>query len=115
MEIKLLKKERDGLSEAIDPILQIAFPDGPEEGVPCAWQECLKLVPGKMKARLKKITMTGTVQALAVVKSHYPRVDLERFEEGFAADVDEDKFESLTLEVKPTAELLVENLNLEHL
>ena len=59
--------------------------------------------------------MTGMVQILAVVKSNYPRVDLERFVEGFAVDVDEDKFESLTLEVKPTAELLVENLDLEHL
>ena len=59
--------------------------------------------------------MTGMVQALAVVKSHYPRVDLQRFGEGFAADVNEDKFDSLTLEVTPTAELLVENLDLDHL
>ena len=57
--------------------------------------------------------MTSTVQALVVVKSYYPRMDLHRFGEGFIADVDEDKFDSLTLEVKPTVELLVENLDLD--
>ena len=72
MEIKLLKKERDGLSEAADPILQIAFPNGPKEGVSSAWQECLKLVPDRLKTQLKETVMTATVQALAVVKSHYP-------------------------------------------
>ena len=72
MEIKLLKKERDDLSEAADPILQIAFPDGPEEGVQNASQERLKLVPDRLKAQLKQTAMTTTVQALAVVKSHYP-------------------------------------------
>ena len=64
------------MSEAADPILQITFPDGPQEGVPSAWQERLKLVPGWLKAQLKQMAMTATVQALAMVKSHYPRVDL---------------------------------------
>ena len=106
MEIKLLKEERDGLSEAADLILQIAFPDGPEEGVPSAWQERLKLVPDWLKAQLKQTMMTATVQALAVVKSHYPRVDLQRFEEGFTADADDAKLEALSLEVEHTAESL---------
>ena len=103
------------MCEAVDPILQIAFPDGLEEGVPSAWQEHLKLVPGQLKTQLKETAMTGTVQALAVVKSHYPWVDLQRLGEGFAADVDEDKFESLMLDVRSTDDLLVENLDLEHL
>ena len=68
-----------------------------------------------MKTQLKKTTMTSTVQALAMVKSHYPRVDLQWFREGFAVDVDENKFDSLTLEVTPTTELLVEKLDLDHL
>ena len=71
--INILKREREDFREAVDPILQIAFPDGPEEGVPSA----LKLVPRRIKEQLKQKAMTGTVQALAVVKSHYPRVDLQ--------------------------------------
>ena len=67
-----MKKEREDLCEAVDPVLQIAFPDGPQEWVPSAWQERLKLVPGRLKAQLKEMTMTTMVQALAVVKSHYP-------------------------------------------
>ena len=78
-----MKKERDDFREAVDPILQIAFPDVPEDGVLSAWQERLKLVPGRMKAQLKETTTTSTVQALAMVKSHYPRVDLQWLEEGF--------------------------------
>ena len=34
IEIRYLQKERDDLGEAADPILEIAFPDGPEVGVP---------------------------------------------------------------------------------
>ena len=58
---------------------------------------------------------TSTIQALAVVKSHYPRVDLQRFEGGFTADVDDAKLEALTLEVDHTTESLVENLYLDAL
>ena len=57
--------------------------------------------------------LTATVQELAVVKSHYPGVDLQRFKEGFTADVDEAKLEALTVEVEPTTESLVENLDLD--
>ena len=67
-----MKKEREDFHEAVDPILQIAFPDGLEEGVLSAWQEHLKLVPGRMKAQLKETAMTGMVQALVVGKSQYP-------------------------------------------
>ena len=67
-----MKKEREDFREAVDPILQIAFPDGPEEGVPSAWQERLKLVARRIKEQLKETVTTGMVQALAVVKSHYP-------------------------------------------
>ena len=49
MEINYPKKERDDLSEAANPISQIAFLDDPQEGVPSAWQERLKLVPDRLK------------------------------------------------------------------
>ena len=103
------------MGKATNPILQITFPEGPKAGALSAWKEHLKLVPGRLKAKLKHTALTATVQALAVVKSHYPLVDLQRFEEGFTADVDEAKLEALTIEVEPTAESLVENLDLDDL
>ena len=59
MEINYLKKKKDDLAEVADPILQIAFPDGPQEGVLSAWQERLKLVPDRLKTQLKDTAMTA--------------------------------------------------------
>ena len=64
---------------------------------------------------MKCTVLTTMIQELAMVKSHYPRVDLPRFEEGFMANVDDAKLEALTIEVEPTAESLVENLDLDDL
>ena len=57
----------------------------------CTWQERLKLVPDRLKVKVERAAFAGTVQALAMVKSHYPGVDLKRFEEGYTVDVDEAK------------------------
>ena len=54
------------------------------------------------------MAIAGTIQALAMVKSHYPFVDQKRFEAGYAAGTDEDELDALTSEVGPTAEILVE-------
>jgi len=93
----------------------MAFLDGPKAEVPSAWRECLKLVPDRLKAKMKCSVLTATIQALAMVKSHYPGVDLQRFEKGYTVDVDEAKLEALTVEVEPTVESLVENLDLDDL
>ncbi len=81
----------------------------------CTWQECLKLVPDRLKAKVKRAAFAGTVQALPMVKSHYPSVDLKHFEEGYTVDVDEAKLEALTAEAEPTAESLVVMIDLEDL
>ena len=65
--------------------------------------------------KVKDMALTATIQALAIVKSHYPGVDLRCFEEGYTVDVDEAKLEALSLEVEPTAESLVELLDLDDL
>ena len=49
-EIKHLQKESDIMWEAADPILQMAFQDGPEAEVPSIWRERVKLVPNRLKA-----------------------------------------------------------------
>ena len=55
------------------------------------------------------------MQALVLVKSHYPFADLKRIEAGFTAETDEVKFDHLLLEVEPTAETLVDLMNLDDL
>ena len=115
VEINHLQKVSDVMWEAADPILQMAFSDGPEAEVPNAWQERLKLVPDRLKTKMKRTMQTAMIQVLAMVKSHYPGVELQRFEEGYTADVDEAKLEALSVEVEPTAESLVENLDLDDL
>ena len=114
-EIKHLQKKSDVMWEAADPVLQMAFPEGPEAGVLSDWQDHLKLVPEWLRAKMKCTALTAMIQALAMVKSHYPRVDLQRFKEGYTVDVDEAKLEALAVEVEPTVESLVENLDLDEL
>ena len=64
---------------------------------------------------MKRATTAGTIQALAMVKSHYPGVDLNRFEEDYTTDVDEAKLLTLTAEAEPIAESLVELIELDDL
>ena len=80
-----------------------------------AWPEHLKLVPDRLTVKVKDTAITGTIQALVMVKSHYPFVDQKRFEAGYAAGTDEDKLDALTSEMEPTAEVLVELLDLDDL
>ena len=83
--------------------------------MPCTWQERLKSVLDQLKTKVKDTVLTATIQALVMVKSHYPGVDLRRFEEGYTIDVDEAKLEALSLEVEPIAKSLVELLDLDDL
>ena len=83
--------------------------------MPCAWQERLKSVLDQLKTKVKDTVLTATIQALVMVKSHYPGVDLQHFEEGYIVDVDEAKLEALSLEVEPTTESLVALLDLDDL
>ena len=47
------------------------------------------------------------------MKLHYPRLDLQRFEECYATDADDDKIDAFTSEVRPFAESLVADLEVD--
>ena len=64
---------------------------------------------------MKRATIAGVIQALAMVKSHYPGVDLNRFEEGYTSDVDEAKLLTLTTEAELVTESLIELVELDDL
>ena len=57
--------------------------------------------------------MQAATQTLVLVKSHYPRVDLQRFEEGYAADADDDRIDALMSKVRPVAESLVADMEID--
>ncbi len=114
-QTQLLQAEGDKVRATADLILQKVFPKGMEAGAPSDWQERLKLVPGEVSLRLKGAAASATMQALALVKSHYPFVDLKRFETGFAAWTDEAKFDDLLSEAEPTADVLAGFMNIDDL
>src|SRR6266540_3531636 len=114
-EILFLQAEQENLREIADLILQKVFPSGPGAEGSSAWPERLKLVPDRVTVKVKDAATTGTIQALAMVKSHYPFANLKHFKAGYAAGTDEDKLDALTSEVEPTADTLVELLDLDDL
>src|SRR6266540_7340844 len=114
-EIRFLQTEQENLRETTDLILQKVFPGGSEAEGSSAWPEHLKLVPNRLMVKVKGVATTATIQPLAMMKLHYPFADLKRFEVGYAVDTDEAKLDALTSEVEPTAEMLVELLDLDDL
>ena len=72
-------------------------------------------MPDEVSVRLKGAAASSTMQALALVKSHYPFVNLKRIETGFTAETDEAKFDQLLSEAEPTAEALVDFMNIDDL
>ena len=113
--IRFLQAEGDKLRATTDLILQKVFPKGVEAGAPSDWQEHLKLVPDEVSARLKGAAVSGTMEALALMKSHYPFLDLKRFETGFTVETDEAKFDQLLSEAEPAADVLVGFMNIDDL
>ena len=73
------------------------------------------MVLDRLKVKVKDAAIAGIIQALAMVKSHYPFVDLKRFESGYGVGTDEDKLDALTSKMEPTTEVLVELLDLDDL
>jgi len=114
-QARLLQAEGDEVRATANLILQRVFPKGVEAGAPSDWQERLKLVPGEVSLRLKGVAASATLQALALMKSHYPFVDLKRFETGCAAGTSEAKFEELLSEAEPTADVLAGFMNIDDL
>ena len=114
-QIRLLQAEGDKVHATADLILQKVFPKGVEAGAPSDWQERLKLVPDEVSMRLKGAAASGTMQALALMKSHYPFLDLKRFETGFTAETDEAKFDELLSEAEPIADVLAGFMNIDDL
>ena len=55
----------------------------------------------------------GGQHVLLMVRSHYPRADVQRFGEGLAADTDDAQVPALLEEVLPLVESMSKKVNLE--
>ena len=70
------------------------------------------MAPERIRAHVKEVALVSADQVLAVMKSHYPRVKLVRFGEGYAEGSTEEGVAALLEEVRPVSNLLVDNLEL---
>ena len=79
--------------------MDVAFPDVGKEANPSPRLELLKMAPERIRAHVKELALVSADQVLAVVKSHYPRVELARFREGYAEGSTEEGVAALLEEV----------------
>ena len=111
-EKKRLGTELAMLREAAVPILKMANPTEEVATGPCACLEGMRAAPTKLRSFVKSVAMESTLQPLVTLKSHYPLIEVERAGEGVALGSTDEEVLALHEEVKPTANVLVGNLNL---
>ena len=97
---------------AVEPVLRIISRGEPVGEGPSARLEDLEAAPQKLRGLVWEAASTSAIQALSLGKSHYPRVDLQRLGEGYAADADDAKIEALWSEVQPISDLLASQLEI---
>ena len=111
-ENQVLRTSLDEYQGAAKSVLEVAFPSEYLRESPSTRLEDLREAPQKLRKITWGTAVEAATQAFALVKSHYPRVDLHRFEEGYATDADDDKIDALTSEAHPVAELLVGDIHI---
>uniref|UniRef100_A0A0E0M6G6 Uncharacterized protein n=1 Tax=Oryza punctata TaxID=4537 RepID=A0A0E0M6G6_ORYPU len=112
-ELDAAKTRSEELVKVLEPTLKLLFPSRCDGKDPV--QLASELVPEGSVAvcRLSEsVANISACNALAVVKSHYTRIDLAAVEEGYAADCSEEDVERLLGEVAPPAATLVKDLDL---
>lgn len=103
-ELDSVKAQREDLVKALVPTLRVLFPSRGEGKDPFMMAGCRRMA--ESAARI------ATNHALAMVKSHYPWVDMAAVEEGYAADYSEEDVGWRLEEVASAAAALVNDLDL---
>ena len=99
--------------DAAESVLEVIYPGHYLRANPSTRLADLKRPPRKLKRIIKDAATATATQAMVLMKSHYPRLDLQRFEEGYAADADDDKVDALMSEVQPFAESFMADLEVD--
>nr|CAB3504899.1 unnamed protein product [Digitaria exilis] len=118
--LRLMKKSNDDLAEALNriallekaanPVVKALVPEDPS--APLSFLERLKAMPRQLKAYIKRSSKACLVHVLAVVKSRYPEVDIDKLVEGAEPNCTESAFRDLKQEAEPVAEAIVQSLRL---
>uniref|UniRef100_A0A0E0LJK9 Uncharacterized protein n=1 Tax=Oryza punctata TaxID=4537 RepID=A0A0E0LJK9_ORYPU len=112
-ELDSAKARREELVNTLEPTLKLLFPsrsDG-NDSVQLA-TELVPEGPAAVRRLSESVANISTCHALAVVKSHYPCIDLAAVEEGYATDCFKEDVERLLGEVAPPAAALIKDLDL---
>jgi hypothetical protein len=103
-EQELNKKELEELKDAAQVVVDMVDPL--EEGVVSdkTLLERLRETPQKITSYISATTRTYVEDILGLIKSYWPKANLEPLAIGMSADCTEDKFKELVEEVKPVAQ-----------
>jgi hypothetical protein len=104
------QKELDNLKAAAQELIEMVDPreDGAEDGPPLL--DRLRGAAQKILNFVTEAAATYVGHALGLVKSFWPKAQLEALAEGAAADCTDENFREYLLEVRPVAEKIVENM-----
>ena len=111
--LKVANSSLTDLERASDPVLEMVLPGARAGATPPSRAELLRAAPERLRAHMKEVALISSDQALAVLKSHYPRADLTRLGEGYAEGATEASVAALLEEARPISNVLVENLDLD--
>ena len=116
-EAKVQKDHFNTITAAIKPVLDCVdvepapCPDGRQQGPDTIVQRC-KAAWENFKNFNRDAVLTAATHALAVVRSHYPSVDIQSIGGGFADGLSDAQTQQLEDDVEDVAKVLVGDIDL---
>ena len=116
-EAKVQKDNFNTISAAIAPVLDCVdiepapCPDSKQQGLDTIIQRC-KAAWENFKNFNRDAVLTAATHALAVVRSHYPSVDIQSIGGGFANGLSDAQTQQLEDDVEDVAKILVGDIDL---
>ena len=111
-EAKVQKDNFNTVTTVIKPVLDcvdmepVPRPDGRQQGLDTIIQRC-KAAWENFKNFNRDAVMTAATHALAVVRSHYPTIDIQSIGGGFADGLSDTETQQLEDDVEDAAKMLV--------
>ena len=116
-EAKVQKDQFNTITAAIKPVLDcvdvepVPRPDGRQQGPDTIVQRC-KAAWENFKNFNHDAVLTAATHALAVVRSHYPSIDIQSIGGGFADGLSDAQTQQLEDDVEDVAKVLVGDIDL---
>jgi hypothetical protein len=107
-----LKRSLTELQDAVLSVLRTVDPKVPRDADPGTFLSRLRDAPSLLKAWARRAAVAGGQGVLVLVRSHFPRVDIQRLGGGLAKDTDDAKRDALVAETLPLARSLAEKVRI---